>query len=92
MSESFAAFREQYLRRHENRVDGALRTVADVVEMVSRKLRACTISEAARGPRQAQASTVEAPGLASNMHRICLAFDVRLLFLPVAQQVSFLTE
>jgi hypothetical protein len=57
MSESFSAFREQYLRRHENPVNGALRTVADVVEMISRKLRACTISEAARRPRQAQAST-----------------------------------
>ena len=57
MSESFSAFREQYLRRHENPVNGALRTVADVVKMISRKLRACTISEAARRPRQAQAST-----------------------------------
>ena len=57
MSESFSAFREQYLRRHENPVNGALRTVEDVVEMISRKLRACTISEAARRPRQAQAST-----------------------------------
>jgi len=50
MSESFSAFREQYLRRHENPVNGALRTVADVVKMISRKLRACTISEAARRP------------------------------------------
>ena len=57
MSESFSAVREQYLRRHENPVNGALRTVADVVGMISRKLRACTISEAARRPRQAQAST-----------------------------------
>ena len=40
-----------------NSVNGALRTVEDVVEMISRKLRACTISEAARRPRQAQAST-----------------------------------
>ena len=50
MSESFSAFREQYLRHHENPVNGALRTVADVVKMISRKLRACTISEAARRP------------------------------------------
>jgi hypothetical protein len=57
MSESFSAFREQYLRRHENPVNGALRTVADVVAMISRKLRVCTLSEAVRRPRQAQAST-----------------------------------
>ena len=49
MSESFSAFREQYLRRHENPVNGVLHRVADVVEMISRKLLACTISEAARG-------------------------------------------
>jgi hypothetical protein len=35
MSESFAAFRDQYLRRHENPVNGALHTVADVVELGS---------------------------------------------------------
>ena len=29
MSESFSAFREQYLSRHENPVNGALHTVAD---------------------------------------------------------------
>ena len=33
MSESFSAFREQYLRRHENPVNSALHTVADVVEV-----------------------------------------------------------
>ena len=33
MSESFSVFREQYLRRHENPVNGALHTVADVVEV-----------------------------------------------------------
>ena len=31
MSESFSAFREQYLSRHENPVNGALHTVATVV-------------------------------------------------------------
>jgi hypothetical protein len=46
---AWSAFREQYLRRDENPVNCALRIVADVVEMISRKLRACTISEAARG-------------------------------------------
>jgi hypothetical protein len=46
MSESFSAFREQYLRRHENAVNSALHTVADVVEIggliagaVTRRLR-----------------------------------------------------
>ncbi len=33
MSESFSAFREQYLRRHENPVNSALHTVAVVVEV-----------------------------------------------------------
>ena len=33
MSESFSAFREQYLSRHENPVNSALHTVADVVEV-----------------------------------------------------------
>ncbi len=33
MSESFSAFREQYLQRHENPVNSALQTVADVVEV-----------------------------------------------------------
>ena len=33
MSESFSAFREQYLQRHENPVNSALHTVADVVEV-----------------------------------------------------------
>ena len=32
MSESFSAFREQYLSRHENPVNSALHTVADVVD------------------------------------------------------------
>ena len=32
MSESFNAYREQYLRRHENPVNNALHTVADVVD------------------------------------------------------------
>ena len=32
MSESFSAYREQYLRRHENPVNNALHTVADVVD------------------------------------------------------------
>ena len=32
MSESFSAFREQYLRRHENPVNNALHTVAVVVD------------------------------------------------------------
>jgi len=32
MSESFSAYREQYLRRHENLVNNALHTVADVVD------------------------------------------------------------
>ena len=49
MSESFSAFREQYLRRHENPVNGALRTVEDVVEMISRKLRACTTATLTEG-------------------------------------------
>jgi hypothetical protein len=31
MSESFSGFREQYLSRHENPVNSALHTVADVV-------------------------------------------------------------
>ena len=31
MSESFSAFRQQYLSRHENPVNGALHTVATVV-------------------------------------------------------------
>jgi len=35
MSESFSTFREQYLRRHENPVNSALHTVADVVEVGS---------------------------------------------------------
>ncbi len=35
MSVSFSAVREQYLRRHENPVDGALRTVEDVVGMIA---------------------------------------------------------
>ena len=35
MSESFSAVREQYLRRHENPVNGALRTVEDVVGMIA---------------------------------------------------------
>ena len=33
MSESFSAFREQYLRRHENPANSALHTVADAVEV-----------------------------------------------------------
>ena len=33
MSESFSAFREQYLRRHENPVNSGLHTVAAVVEV-----------------------------------------------------------
>ena len=32
MSESFSAYREQYVRRHENLVNNALHTVADVVD------------------------------------------------------------
>jgi hypothetical protein len=32
MSESFSAYCEQYLRRHENPVNNALHTVADVVD------------------------------------------------------------
>jgi hypothetical protein len=50
MSESFSAFREQYLRRHENPVNSALHTVADVVEVggliagvVTRRLRVVVI-------------------------------------------------
>ncbi len=46
MSESFSAFRAQYLRCHENPVNSALHTVADVVEVggliagvVTRRLR-----------------------------------------------------
>ena len=46
MSESFSAFRAQYSRRHENPVNSALHTVADVVEVgglitgvVTRRLR-----------------------------------------------------
>jgi hypothetical protein len=82
---AWSAFREQYLRRDENPVNCALRMVADVVEMISRKLRACTISEAARGPRQAQASTVEARGLDSNVDGICLGIDLQLLSLLVSR-------
>ena len=46
MSESFSAFCAQYSRRHENPVNGALHTAADVVEVgglvasvVTRRLR-----------------------------------------------------
>ena len=50
MSESFSAFREQYLSRHENPVNSALHTVADVVEVgclaagvVTRRIRVVVI-------------------------------------------------
>ena len=50
MSESFSAFREQYLSRHENPVNSALHTVADVVEVgglaagvVTRRIRLVVI-------------------------------------------------
>ena len=33
MSESFTAFREQYLSRHENPVNSALHTLADALEV-----------------------------------------------------------
>ena len=52
MSESFSAFREQYLRRHENHVNGALHTVADVVAVgglvagvVTRRIRVVVIGD-----------------------------------------------
>ena len=52
MSESFSAFREQYLRRHENPVNSALHTVADVVEVgglaaavVTRRIRVVVIGD-----------------------------------------------
>ena len=50
MSESFSVFREQYLSRHENPVNSALHTVADVVEVgglaaavVTRRIRVAVI-------------------------------------------------
>ena len=52
MSESFSAFREQYLSRHENPVNSALHTVADVVEVgglaagvVTRRIRVVVIGD-----------------------------------------------
>src|SRR5215469_14950638 len=52
MSASFSAFREQYLSRHENPVNGALHTVADVVAVgglaagvVRRRLRVVVIGD-----------------------------------------------
>jgi hypothetical protein len=52
MSESFSAFREQYLSRHENPVNSALHTVADVVEVgglaagvVTRRIRVALIGD-----------------------------------------------
>ena len=52
MSESFSAFREQYLRRHQNPVNSALHTVADAVEVgglvaavVTRRIRVVVIGD-----------------------------------------------
>ena len=52
MSESFSAFHEQYLRRHENPVNSALHTVADAVEVggliagvVTRRIRVVVIGD-----------------------------------------------
>jgi hypothetical protein len=52
MSESFSAFREQYLRRHENPVNSALHTVADVVAVgglaagvITRRIRVVVIGD-----------------------------------------------
>ena len=52
MSESFSAFREQYLSRHENPVNSALHTVADVVAVgglaagvVTRRIRVGVIGD-----------------------------------------------
>jgi hypothetical protein len=52
MSESFSAFREQYLSRHENPVNSALHTVADVVDVgglvagvVTRRIRVVVIGD-----------------------------------------------
>ena len=52
MSESFSAFRGQYLRRHQNPVNSALHTVADAVEVgglvaavVTRRIRVVVIGD-----------------------------------------------
>ena len=52
MSESFSAFREQYLSRHENPVNSALHTVGDVVAVgglaaavVTRRIRVGVIGD-----------------------------------------------
>ena len=52
MSESFSVFREQYLSRHENPVNSALHTVADVVAVgglvagvVTRRIRVVVIGD-----------------------------------------------
>ncbi len=52
MSESFSAFREQYLSRHENPVNSALHTVAAVVAVgglaagvVTRRIRVAVIGD-----------------------------------------------
>ena len=52
MSESFSVFCEQYLRRHENPVNSALHTVADVVAVgglaagvVTRRIRVVVIGD-----------------------------------------------
>jgi hypothetical protein len=52
MSESFSAFREQYLSRHENPVNSALQTVAAVVAVgglaaavVTRRIRVALIGD-----------------------------------------------
>jgi hypothetical protein len=52
MSESFSAFREQYLSRHENPVNSALHTVAAVVAVgglaaavVTRRIRVALIGD-----------------------------------------------
>ena len=52
MSESFSAFREQYLRRHENPVNSALHTVGAVAavgglaaSVIARRLRVMMIGD-----------------------------------------------
>ena len=53
MSESFTAFREQYLSRHENPVNSALHTLADALEVaglaagvVTRRISSVSLSRA----------------------------------------------
>ena len=53
MSESFTAFREQYLSRHEKPVNSALHTLADALEVaglaagvVTRRISSVSLSRA----------------------------------------------